>query len=57
MNAKNNLSLRELIVERILFAIDEDDLIEQYGLTEDEVAELADVDLLELYEELYTFEG
>lgn len=44
------MSLRELIVEYILFAFDEEQLMEEFQLTEDEVADLSDVDLLEVYD-------
>ena len=44
------LNLRELMVEMILFAFDEDQLMEQFHLTEAEVSNLCDVDLLELYD-------
>lgn len=47
------MTLRELMVERILFIIDEEDLIKDYKIKEDEVAELSDIDLLELYEDVH----
>lgn len=45
-----DMNLRELITEYILFACDEDTLIREFGITEDEVANLSDLDLLELYD-------
>jgi len=45
------LSLREMMVEMILFAFDEDALLEQFQITEDEVSTLSDVDLLEMYDQ------
>lgn len=45
------LNLRELMVELILFAFDEDQLMAQFQLTEAEVSNLSDVDLLELYDQ------
>lgn len=45
------MTLREMMTELILFSYDEQDLIEQFQLTEDEVAGLADQDLLELYDQ------
>jgi len=46
------LTLRELLVERVLFACDEQTLIRDFGMTEDDVEELSDVDLFELYEDV-----
>jgi len=41
-----------LLVERILFACDNQSLIRDYGITEDEVEELSDIDLFEIYEDV-----
>ena len=46
------MTLRELLIERILFACDEQTLIRDFGMTEDEVEDLADVDLFEIYEDV-----
>lgn len=43
------MNLRELIVERIMFCADEDELL---GDFEVELNSLSDLDLLELYEEV-----
>ncbi len=45
------LNLRELMTELILFAFDEDELMARFCLTEAEVSNLSDVDLLELYDQ------
>lgn len=45
------MNLRELIIERILFAFDEDDLMDYFQITESGLEELSDFDLLEVYEE------
>lgn len=45
------LTLRELIVEYILFAFTEDELMAKFQITEDEVYSLTDVDLLEIYDQ------
>jgi len=45
------MNLRELLVERILFECDNQSLIRDYGITEDEVEELSDIDLFEIYED------
>lgn len=44
------MALRELIIEYILFAYEEDDLLQRYHVTESELSSLADVDLLEIYD-------
>lgn len=44
------MSLRELMTEYILFACDDQTLITEFGITEDEIAGLSDLDLLELYD-------
>jgi len=44
------MTLRELMVEYILFAFDERELMAQFSITEEELANLADVDLLEIYD-------
>ena len=51
------MTLRELMYERIMFVIDEDDLMKKYNLTEDDIAELSDIDLLELFEDVHGLNG
>ncbi len=49
------MTLRDLIIERILFAADEDELRDQYhieGNLDTELRQLSDLDLFELYEEV-----
>lgn len=46
------LTLRELLVERVLFACDNHTLIRDFDMTENCVEELSDVDLFELYEDV-----
>lgn len=50
------LTLRELIIEYILFAFDPEDLIERFSITEGELADLTDQDLLEIYDQTLLFE-
>ena len=45
------MTLRELIIEYILFAYEPDELAREFHVTPEEVAELADVDLLEIYDQ------
>jgi hypothetical protein len=50
------MNLRELITEYILFAYDEQRLLERFQITEGEIASLSDVDLLEIYDTTLLFE-
>ena len=50
------MNLRELITEYILFAYDEQQLLDRFHVTESELASLADVDLLEIYDTTLLFE-
>lgn len=43
-------SIRELIIEYILFAHDNEELMMFYALTPSELKDLNDIDLLELYD-------
>lgn len=45
------LTIRELMVEYICFAFTEKELMDKFHITEEEVAELSDEDLLELYDQ------
>ncbi len=45
------LSIRELMVEYILFAFNEKELLEKFHVTEQELSNLSDVDLLEIYDQ------
>lgn len=51
------MNLREMIIERIHYAVDEYTLREEFSLETKEVAELSDLDLLELYEDVVGFRG
>ena len=44
------MTLRELMTERLLFSIDEQELKNRYQLTESDINDLSDLDLFELYE-------
>jgi len=44
------MSIRELIIEYILFSNTEEELLEVFSLTPSELCDLEDVDLLELYD-------
>lgn len=45
------LTIKELMVEYILFAFDEDQLQEKFHISEEELSNLNDVDLLEIYDQ------
>jgi hypothetical protein len=51
------MTLREMMTERILFAVDESILATEFDISPDEIAELSDLDFLELYEEVNGFIG
>ena len=44
--------MRDLVIGRILFALDEQSLISEFGVSEDELENLSDIDLFEIYEEV-----
>ena len=50
------MNLRELITEYILFAFTEEQLMEKFSVTEEELNTLSDVDLLEIYDQTLLFE-
>lgn len=45
------MKLRDLMIEYILFAFSEEELIEKFCITPDELSSLVDVDLLEIYDQ------
>lgn len=45
------MDLRTLILERISFALDDEELMQEFMMTFEEVKELEDLDLLELFED------
>ena len=49
------MNLREMMTERILFAVDEETLAEEFSLTVDEIAGLSDLDFLELFEDVTAY--
>ena len=44
------MNMRELVIQRILFAVSEEQLISEYGVFENEIDGMSDLDLFELYE-------
>lgn len=46
------MTLREMIVERILYCVTEKDLNDTFMVTVDELPTLSDVDLMELYDDV-----
>lgn len=47
------MNLRELIIERILYAVADEELESNFNITVNELDELSDLDLFELFEEVY----
>jgi len=45
------MTLRNLMIEYILFAFSEQELIDKFQITEEELPNLVDVDLLEIYDQ------
>ena len=48
-----NMNLRDLMTERILFEIDEDELISRFQLSESDLQDLTDLDFLEVYDSVF----
>ena len=48
---QNMLTLKQLMVEYILFAFTDEELMEKFQITEEELPTLTDVDLLEIYDQ------
>jgi hypothetical protein len=44
------MSLRELMIEYILFAFTQEQLMEKFSVLDNELQDLPDVDLLEIYD-------
>lgn len=52
-----HMSLRELMTERIRYSLTEEELGYNFDISFEEVANLSDEDFLELFEEIFTFQG
>jgi hypothetical protein len=50
------MSLRELITEYILFAFDDKELLNRFQVTEEELYDISDADLLEIYDQTLLIE-
>ena len=46
------MNLRQLIIERIFYAVTEETLIAEYGVFADELDSMSDLDLFELFEDV-----
>ena len=51
------MNLRQLMTERILYAVSEEQLAEEFDISPDEIQTLGDLDFLELFEEVTGFQG
>lgn len=47
------MNIRELVIQRILFSLSDEELEQEFQMTEDEVTELSDLDLFEMYETIF----
>lgn len=47
------MNLRQLLIERVLFAVTPEELEQRFQLVDNEVEQMSDVDLFELYEAIY----
>ena len=45
------MNLRELMIEYILFAFSEEELMQKFQVTEEDLNSIGDVDLLEIYDQ------
>ena len=45
------MNLRELMIEYICFAFSDEELQDLFQITDDELADLSDMDLLEIYDQ------
>lgn len=45
------MSLRELMIEYILFAFEEEELMQKFQVNEEDLASISDMDLLEIYDQ------
>ena len=50
------MNLRELLIERIMYAIDEDILMDVYDISEQKLLLISDEELLEIYEDVTVME-
>jgi hypothetical protein len=51
------MTLREMMTERVLFAVGEDALATEFSISPDEILALSDLDFLELFEQVTGFNG
>jgi len=49
---EHNMTLRELMIERIFFNMDQETLFKMHMLDEDDLKQMSDLDFLEVYEEV-----
>jgi hypothetical protein len=51
------MNLREMMTERVLFAVGESILATEFDISPDEIVTLSDLDFLELFEQVTGFNG
>lgn len=47
------MNLRELVIQRILFSLSDEELEQEFQITEDDVFNMSDLDLFEMYETIF----
>ena len=47
---RNDMSLRELMIEYILFAFSEEELLQRFQVSEEDLSSISDLDILEIYD-------
>ena len=45
------MDLRSLMIEYILFAFTDEELMQKFQITEEELSDMTDIDLLEIYDQ------
>lgn len=51
MTVEHQMTIRELMIEYILFAFTEEELQSMFHVSEEELPNLTDIDLLEIYDQ------
>jgi hypothetical protein len=51
------MKLRDLMIERILFVMDEETLVDEFGVNAEDLTVLPVEDFLDLYDSIFSFQG
>jgi hypothetical protein len=52
-----DMKLRDLMIERILFVMDEETLVDEFGVNAEDLTVLPVEDFLDLYDSIFSFQG